>query len=140
MILRIPVYWFFYYPSPSCSAVPPSPRSRRPTQSFSAFLRVVYPSILCIISWKTLELVVRILSLCRGTKKRLITVSSYISGFITELIGRIIIENKLYQGVASSTSRECKTQITMKGIQQRKSVVIMMVIFKFIFLFRSEIC
>jgi hypothetical protein len=47
----------------------------------------------------------------------------------------MIIENKLYQGVALRISKVCRIQMIMKGIQQRKSVTIMMVIFLFIFLF-----
>ena len=43
------------------------------------------------------------------------------------------MENRLYQGVASSISIECRIHVTMKGIQHKKPVVIMINIFWFIF-------
>ena len=51
---------------------------------------------------------------------------------IQEKIGRIIIENRLYQGVASIIANEWKIKIIMKGIQQMKSVVMIRNIFLFI--------
>ena len=59
----------------------------------------------------------------------------------TELIGRIIIEKRLYQGVASRIANEWKIQTIMKGIQQIKSVVMIRNIFLFIrrFLFKISL-
>jgi Ca2+/Na+ antiporter len=59
---------------------------------------------------------------------------------MTEFMGRMIIENTLYQGLASMIFRECRIQMIMKGIQQRKSVAIMMLIFLFILLFLLVAC
>ena len=41
-----------------------------------------------------------------GATKTFVTVSSYRRGLITELMGKMIIENKAYHGVALSTSME----------------------------------
>ena len=57
-----------------------------------------------------------------------VTVSSYMSGLMTEFKGRIIIEKTLYQGVASRTPTECRIQMMMNGTQHKKSVVIIQAI------------
>ena len=44
---------------------------------------------------------------------------------MTELKGRIIIENKGYHEEASITSKKCSRHTTINGIQQRKSVAMM---------------
>ena len=77
---------------------------------------------------KTVELDIRFDKERTGAPMFFVTTSSYRSGFITEFIGRITIENMLYQGVASITSKEWRMHIKMKGTQHRKSVVMMMAI------------
>ena len=52
--------------------------------------------------------------------------SLYSSGLMTELKGRIIIENTGYHGEAFITSKKCNRHTTENGIQQRKSVAMMM--------------
>ena len=62
------------------------------------------------------------------------------NGLMTEFIGKITMENMLYQGVALITSKEWRTHTTMNGIQQKKSVVMMMAILRFMRLFCCAIC
>ena len=76
-----------------------------------------------------------ILAIALQTK--LAIVSSYSSGLITELMGKMMIENKAYQGVASITSRVWRQQTVTKGTQQQKSVAIIIEIFRCNFAFRS---
>ena len=59
--------------------------------------------------------------------------SSYSRGLITELMGRITIENTEYQGVASITSREWRTQMIMNGTQQMKLLPIIVAILWLVF-------
>ena len=42
-----------------------------------------------------------------------VTASSYKSGLVAELMGGIIIENRLLQGLAFKTSRKCNALMTM---------------------------
>ena len=52
--------------------------------------------------------------------------SLYSSGLMTELKGRIIIENTGYHEGAFITSKKCNKQTTENRIQQKKSVAMMM--------------
>ena len=54
----------------------------------------------------TVELTTLLVRLLTVDVTKLVTMSSYKKGFMTELIGRIIIEKMLYQGVASRISKE----------------------------------
>ena len=54
---------------------------------------------------------------------------------MTELIGKMMIENRAYHGEASITPSVWRKQTVMNGIQQRKSVAMMIEIFRCIFLF-----
>ena len=58
-----------------------------------------------------------------------VTRSLYSRGFMTELRGKIIIENRGYQEEASIISKKCSRHTTMNGTQQRKSVAIIADIF-----------
>ena len=66
---------------------------------------------------------------------KLVILSSYKMGFITELIGKMTIENSAYQGVASKTSREWRQQTITNGTQQKKSVATIIEICCCLFLF-----
>ena len=60
--------------------------------------------------------------LVRALQRIFVMVVSSTRGFIMEFIGRIIIENSAYQGVASITPAVCRLHIITNGIQQQKSV------------------
>ena len=60
---------------------------------------------------------------------------SYNRGLMTELIGKMMIENRAYHGEASITPSVWRKQTVMNGIQQRKSEVLMREIFLCIALF-----
>ena len=61
---------------------------------------------------------------------KVVILLSYNRGLITELMGKMTIENKAYQGVASITLRLWRQQTITNGIQQKKSVAIMVEIFR----------
>ena len=54
---------------------------------------------------------------------------SYRNGLMTEFIGRMRMEKKGYQGVASISSSKCNNDTKPSGIQQKKSVMMMAEIF-----------
>ena len=69
--------------------------------------------ILPLELWCVFELEFLLIMELTGTISTPVMASSHKSGLVAELIGRIIIENRLHGGFASKTSRKCNALMTM---------------------------